>query len=114
MKSSSKGVLIAIGVIVVAGIVLLPLFSQWTEAAPAGADLFKGKCASCHAADGTGSSPIGKKMGLRDLGSAEVQARSDAELKTITMEGKGKMPAYKGKLSDADVDAIVKHIRTFK
>lgn len=114
MKSSSKGVLLALGVIVVAGIILLPLFSRWTEAAPAGADLYKARCASCHAADGSGNSPVGKKMGLRDLGSAEVQAQSDAELKTITMEGKGKMPAYKGKLSDAEVDAIVKHMRTFK
>jgi mono/diheme cytochrome c family protein len=29
-------------------------------------------------------------------------------------DGKGKMPAYKGKLTPADIDAVVAFIRTLK
>ena len=31
----------------------------------------------------------------------------------ITTDGKGKMPAYKGKLTDADIKASVDYFRTF-
>lgn len=117
MSKSTKGVLIALGVIAVALLVFLPAISDTTFAggAPAdGAALYKAKCAACHAADGTGSSPMGKKMGLRDLGSPEVQKMTDAELTKITADGKGKMPPFKGKLSDEEIAAVVKQIRTFK
>ena len=79
-----------------------------------GASIFKAKCAMCHGADGSGNSPMGKSMGLRDLGSAEVQSSSDADLVAVISNGKGKMPAYKGKLSDSDISDVVKYIRTLK
>lgn len=79
-----------------------------------GAAIFKAKCATCHAADGSGSSPMGKKMGLRDLGSAEVQKQTDAELTAITADGKGKMPAYASKISADEIKAVVAHVRTLK
>jgi len=78
-----------------------------------GATLYKAKCSSCHGADGKGQTVMGKKMGLRDLGSADVQKQSDADLHKITADGKGKMPAYKDKLSDGDVNALVAFMRTF-
>lgn len=79
-----------------------------------GAAVYKAKCASCHGADGAGQSAIGKKMNLRDLGSPEVQKQTDAELYAWTADGKGKMPAYKGKLSDAEIKALVAYMRTMK
>ncbi|HEY0592980.1 MAG TPA: cytochrome c [Thermoanaerobaculia bacterium] len=79
-----------------------------------GAAIFKAKCAACHAADGSGSSPMGKKMGLRDLGSADVQKQTDAQLTDITTQGKGKMPAYESKLSADEIKAVVAHIRSLK
>jgi len=84
-----------------------------TLAAADGAALYKAKCAMCHGADGSGATPMGKSMKLRDLRSPEVQEQSDAELIKLTTDGKGKMPAYKGKLTDAEISAIVTHIRTF-
>ncbi|HVT43594.1 MAG TPA: cytochrome c [Thermoanaerobaculia bacterium] len=75
---------------------------------------YNAKCSSCHAKDGSGSTPMGKKMELRDLGSNEVQAQTDQQLVDITAKGKGKMPKYAGKLSEAQIKAIVAHIRTFK
>ena len=79
-----------------------------------GAAVYKAKCASCHGADGAGQTAIGKKMNLRDLGSPEVQKQTDAELYAWTADGKGKMPAYKGKLSDAEIKALVAFMRTLK
>ncbi len=79
-----------------------------------GAALFKGKCAMCHGPDGAGQTTMGKNLKLRDLGSADVQKQTDAELTKITSDGKGKMPAYKAKMTAAEIDAVVKFLRTFK
>ncbi|HWR35248.1 MAG TPA: cytochrome c [Clostridia bacterium] len=87
------------------------LMSAMTMAS-AGEDIYKAKCAACHGADGAGA--MAKKMGGRDLNSPEVQKASDKELSALIETGKGKMPAYKGKLTDAQVSDLVKHIRTLK
>jgi mono/diheme cytochrome c family protein len=79
-----------------------------------GADIFKAKCAMCHGADGSASTGMGKTMGLKPLSSPEVQNMSDADLTALITNGKGKMPAYKGKLSDADIAAVVKYVKTMK
>lgn len=42
-------------------------------------NLFDEQCAACHAKDGSGS-PAGKKLGVLDLRSHEVQNLSDEEL----------------------------------
>jgi len=79
-----------------------------------GGDIFKAKCAMCHGPDGSASTGMGKTMGLKPLSSPEVQKMSDADLTALITNGKGKMPAYKGKLSDADISAVVKYVRTLK
>jgi cytochrome c6 len=78
-------------------------------AADAAAD-YKAKCAMCHGADGMGKAA----MGTKDLGSADIQKMSDADLTGAITNGKGKMPAYKGKLTDAQISDLVKYIRTLK
>jgi cytochrome c6 len=88
------------------------VFSTWSLA-DGGAD-FKAKCAMCHGADGKGDTAMGKKYGLKDLGSAEVQKMSDAELTGIITNGKDKMPKYEGKLSKEQIEEVVKYIRTLK
>jgi cytochrome c6 len=67
---------------------------------------YKAKCAMCHGADGKGG-----KMGTRDFASADVKAETDAQLTDIITKGKGKMPAYGGKLADADIKGLVTYIR---
>lgn len=89
------------------------LFSTCTLA-ESGADTFKAKCAMCHGADGKAETAMGKTMKIRDLGSAEVQGQSDAELEGIITNGKGKMPKYDGKLSKDQISDLVKFIRTLK
>jgi cytochrome c6 len=77
-----------------------------------GAATFKTKCAPCHGADGSGQTPVGKNLKVRDLRSAEVQKLSDAEITKVLSDGKGKMPA--SKLASADIKAVVGFIRTLK
>lgn len=78
-------------------------------AAQSAADNYKAKCAACHGADGSKS-----MMGAKPLNGAEVQAMSDADLTAAITDGKGKMPAYKGKLTDAQIKDLVGYIRTLK
>ncbi len=79
--------------------------------ADAGA-LWAQHCASCHGKDGSGSTTMGKKLGLKDY--TKEQGFSDAEAANVIKNGKGKMKAYKDKLSDADVKALVAYVRTLK
>ncbi len=74
-------------------------------------NLYKSKCAMCHAADGSGNTTAGKKLGVRDLRSPEVQKQTDAQLTEVTVKGKNKMPAYKKKLTEVQIKQLVAYIR---
>jgi mono/diheme cytochrome c family protein len=68
----------------------------------------------CHAADGTGNTPAGKAMKVPPLDSPDILKMSDAELITVTKNGKGKMPSYAGKITDGQIKDVVAYIRTFQ
>ena len=76
-------------------------------------DLYKSKCQGCHGADGKATA-IGKKLGARDFQDPDVAKMSESDLLTITTDGKNKMPAYKGKLTEQQIDALVKYIKELK
>ena len=99
-------------VFVLAAALLALALPVMADAGPDGAALFKSKCASCHGADGKGLTPVGKSMKLKDLASEDVQKMSAKDLFTIIADGKGKMPAYKSKLSQTEIDALVSHIKS--
>ena len=90
------------------------VFAPLAAFAADGAAVYKAKCASCHGPDGKGETATGKAMKLRSLASADVQKTSDADLTKVISDGKGKMPAYKGKLSADEIKALVAFIRTLK
>ena len=98
--------------IVILTTALLALVAPLSIFASDGAALYKAKCASCHGPDGSGQTPMGKSMKLRDLRAPEVQKQTDKELFSITSDGKGKMPAYKTRLSEADINALVAYMST--
>lgn len=83
---------------------------------PAAADdaagLYKTKCAACHGADGKGETTMGKKFGLKDLASPDVQKMSDDELATTIADGKEKMPSYKKSLKPEQIKDLVGYIRS--
>ena len=74
-------------------------------------EIYEKSCMKRHGADGKGETPAGKKMGTHDLASPEVQKMSDADLTQTIEKGKNKMPAYKGKLTDKQIDELVKYIK---
>ena len=90
-------------------VLTLPALAQNT-----GAATYSSKCQMCHGADGTGSTPVGKAMKAPSFRSPDVVKESNADLITVTKNGKGKMPAYSGKLTDAEIRDVVAHIRTLQ
>lgn len=81
--------------------------------AHAGHAIFDKSCRACHGSEGQGNPGIAKAMNvtIHDLGSAEVQGKSDAELKKIITEGKGKMKPVKT-VSDDQIQNVIAYIRT--
>ncbi|HKR27156.1 MAG TPA: cytochrome c, partial [Acidobacteriaceae bacterium] len=68
----------------------------------------------CHGPDGTAATPMGKMMKIPSFKDPSVVQQSDAALIATTKDGKGKMPAYNGKLTDAQIKDVVSFIRTLK
>jgi mono/diheme cytochrome c family protein len=83
--------------------------------AKAGQAIYDKSCKSCHGVDGTPNAGVAKmmKVDIRDLKSADVQSQSDADIKKIITEGKGKMkPA--ASVTGAGVDDVVAYVRSLK
>jgi mono/diheme cytochrome c family protein len=79
-----------------------------------GADLYQSKCQMCHAADGSGNTPAGKAMKAHPFNSPDVMKESDTDLTAVIKKGKNKMPAFDGKLTDAQIASLVAHIHTLQ
>ncbi len=75
-----------------------------------GAAVYKAKCQSCHGAEGVPNPGIAKMMGVKPI--SEVRAHSAADMIATTTNGKAKMPAFKGKLSDAQIKDSVEYFRS--
>ena len=100
------------------GILIISLMAGLTAAAhdlQAGKAAYDKACKSCHGAAGAPNPAIAKafKVEMRDLSSKEVQALPDKELKSIIVDGKGKMKPIKT-VAGPDVDNVLAHMRTFK
>jgi mono/diheme cytochrome c family protein len=83
---------------------LVALIAMSFVAMPAfadGAATYTAKCKMCHGAAG-------------EKNFADVASKSEADLVKITTDGKGKMPSYKGKLSDDDIKGVVAYIKSLK
>lgn len=82
--------------------------------AKAGQAVYDKSCKMCHGADGTAPEAMSKmmKVEIKDLKSADVQKLSDADLKKVSADGKGKMPPKH--VTGADADNLVAFIRTLK
>ena len=94
---------------------LVVLFASVTGLAQSsGADTYKAKCQMCHGADGLGNTPAGKAMKARPFNAPDVLKESDADLMTVIKNGKNKMPAFAGKLSDAQITDVVAYIHTLQ
>lgn len=86
-----KKALIAFAVIIIS----VPMF------AADGAAIYKAKCAMCHGADASKNTPNLAKL-------------SEKEIAEITAKGKGKMPAYEGKLAADEITAVATAMKALK
>ena len=89
-------------------------------AAPA-AENWENHCAKCHGMDGKGQTKAGKKAEVKDLTDANYQAGfTDEQMFKQIKEGmkdkngKEKMKAFGGTLSDEEIKALVAHVRGLK
>jgi mono/diheme cytochrome c family protein len=88
------------------------------DAAAQGVDanvLFKKHCDTCHGKDGRAKTFKAKFNHARDLTDAKWQAEvSDERIFNSISNGKGKMPAWGKKLSEAQINELVAHVRKLK
>jgi mono/diheme cytochrome c family protein len=94
------------------GISMVAIMVASTMAIAQGADVYKTKCQSCHGATGVPSPGMAKSMGIKPVTHPTVKAMSEEEMIAITTNGHGKMPAFKGKLTDAQIKEAVQHYRS--
>lgn len=83
--------------------------------AKAGKEVFTRKCATCHGQQGEGKEAIAKmlKVEIKHLGSPEVQARSDDQIRKIILEGDGKMKPVKD-MDAKSIEDVTAFVRTLK
>ena len=96
------------------GLLLALSLATTLQAQAAGADLFNGKCAHCHGADGLANTPAGKAHHVPPFTAPEAVKMSDTDLIAIVKNGKGKMPSYGNRLTDAQIQEAVGYIRTLQ
>lgn len=81
-----------------------------------GATLFANSCARCHGATGAGgvATPDGGPAPRNFRDHAFQASRSDADVRLTIVNGKGTaMPAFGALFSDAQLDALVRQVRSF-
>ena len=93
------------------GLSMVPAIAGPSE----GKEVYDKSCKACHGAQGQGNPGLAKmlKVEIPALGSKEVQAKSDDDLKKVITQGKGKMKPV-ANLSGKQVDDVVAFIRTLK
>lgn len=83
--------------------------------AKAGQAIYDKSCKSCHGADGAPNAGVAKmlKTEIPDLKSSQVQSQSDADLKKVITQGKGKMKPVSS-VTGAAADDVVAYVRSLK
>ena len=78
-----------------------------------GAAVYAQTCARCHGSDGRAQTAKGRSVGATDLTSSAWIPDTARDTRIVT-RGKEAMPAFKGKLKPAEIEAVVSYIRRFK
>jgi mono/diheme cytochrome c family protein len=81
--------------------------------AQSGEATYKTKCQSCHGTAGVPNPGIAKAMGVKPASDPSVKSKTEAQMIATTTNGAGKMPAFKGKITDAQIKDSVDYFRTF-
>lgn len=80
-----------------------------------GAAIYSEVCARCHGPGGEPDPATVARLGVKPLTSENVQKNlTDADIRRQILRGSEnkQMPSFAGALSDSQLDAIVRHVRT--
>src|ERR1700740_1009955 len=94
----------------VAAVLMIVAAGCWAQTGQA---TYAAKCQMCHGAAGLADSGAGKAMKVKPVTDPDVKKMNEAEMITAPQNGMGKMTAFKGKLSDAEIKGAVDYFRTF-
>lgn len=100
-----------------AGVIVALLAGDAAAAEPDGKALFASLCTPCHGDDGAGHTPLGRKWGIPDFGTADWQgARTDDAIAAAVRGGRPgtRMRPFGGRLTEAEIVALVRQIRSLR
>ncbi len=89
-----------------------PLNAVFAESNASPRSLYQAHCSSCHGSDGRANTAKGRETDADDLTTSKVQGMSAAKMTRIIKAGKGDMPGFGKKLTTAQVNQIVSHVRS--
>ena len=119
MKKATRRFLLFTFTIVAA--VVLSLFTILASTKPNegtaadAATIYNRQCVSCHGRDGRGRTRKGRQTHARDMTDASWQDDvSDERLFNSISNGRGKMPTFRKKISENDIDALVAYVRRMR
>jgi mono/diheme cytochrome c family protein len=78
-----------------------------------GEAVYKQRCQNCHGSNGLANSGIGQIMKVKPVSDPEVKKLTEVEMIAYTRNGAGKMQAYRGELTDAQIKGSVDYLRSF-
>jgi cytochrome c6 len=106
-------------VLLLAAAVLIPLALNARPAVGAaaaqrgGGAVYSQNCARCHGVDGRAQTRKGREVEATDFTGEEWSPETGRDTRIVT-RGKGSMPAFGRKLSQAQIRSVVQYIRRFK
>ena len=92
-----------------------PIAPVVRESESSAAELFLENCSRCHGKDGRAKGFKAKVVGARNFTDGQWQDRvTDERIFNSINNGKGKMPPYGKKLSEAEINSLVNYVRSLK
>lgn len=107
MRTTNYHILVLVGCLMIAwALVPFQLAAQSD-----GPGIFKSRCVLCHGPNADGDTPAGKALNAKNLRSAEVQSKAEAELIHVVTNGENKMPAFGQILKPEQIQEVVSYVR---
>ena len=99
-------------------LLLLATIAFCSQAKAASAkELFMSNCASCHGSDGKAQTPIGKKLGVKNLAESKFQTNDIKNRITLgakNAKGELKMPPFEQKLSKPEIADLAAYVKSLQ
>jgi mono/diheme cytochrome c family protein len=90
-------------------VLMLGLAANAAHAQSMGEIVYKAKCQSCHGSNGAAETSVAKTLGVKPLNALLVKM-SETTMTNVVLNGSGKMPAFKDKLSDFQLKALIAYV----